>query len=76
MALSQNTNITDKLVEYNAFTDIEFNPKKSFNCQAYSAALYISAIRADLNISDINTYEKFKQVFPKRILTNIQKDLF
>ena len=76
MALSQNTDITDKLVEYNAFTDIEFNPKKSFNCQAYSAALYISAIRAGLNISDINTYEKFKQVFPKRVLTNIQKDLF
>ena len=27
---------------YDAFTDIEFNPKKSINCQAYSLALYVS----------------------------------
>lgn len=33
---------SDKLVSYAGFTDIEFNPKKSVNCQAYSAALYVS----------------------------------
>lgn len=30
------------VMEFNAFTDIEFNPKKSLNCQAYSAALFVS----------------------------------
>ncbi|MDP2820497.1 MAG: hypothetical protein Q8O29_19905 [Polaromonas sp.] len=30
------------LDEFDAFTDIEFNPSKSVNCQAYSVALYKS----------------------------------
>lgn len=30
---------------YNAFSDIEFNPKKSINCQAKALALYISLIK-------------------------------
>ncbi|MCK1968871.1 hypothetical protein MT962_002710 [Franconibacter sp. IITDAS19] len=30
----------ERVMEYEAFTDIEFNPKKSVNCQAYSVALY------------------------------------
>lgn len=34
--------INSRLFEYTAFTDIEFNPKKSINCQAYSVALFLS----------------------------------
>ena len=30
------------LRQYDAFTDIEFNPKKSFNCQARSCALFVA----------------------------------
>ena len=41
-ALRQNPTYANQIVEYNAFTDIEFNPDKSFNCQARSAALYIT----------------------------------
>ncbi|MDW3217107.1 MAG: hypothetical protein R8F63_00730 [Acidimicrobiales bacterium] len=32
----------DELVEFDAFTDIEFNPDRSINCQARSCALYVS----------------------------------
>lgn len=32
----------ERLKDYGGFTDIEFNPKKSVNCQAHSAALYVS----------------------------------
>lgn len=32
----------DEVLSYNAFTDIEFNPKKSFNCQARAAAMYVA----------------------------------
>ena len=32
----------DEICTYDAFTDIEFNPKKSLNCQAFSAALFVS----------------------------------
>ncbi len=41
-ALKQNEILAKKVLQYGAFTDIEFNPKKSINCQAYSAALYVS----------------------------------
>lgn len=41
-ALSEprNKNLASHILESDCFTDIEFNPKKSFNCQARSAALY------------------------------------
>lgn len=41
-ALRQNSDLTRRLADFSAFTDIEFNPKKSINCQAHSVALYIS----------------------------------
>ena len=33
------------LVEREAFTDIEFNPEKSLNCQARSCALYVALLK-------------------------------
>lgn len=41
-ALVQHDDYTDSLQEYDGFSDIEFNPKKSINCQAHSVALYRS----------------------------------
>lgn len=40
-ALIKNPDLSEKLFSYDGFTDIEFNPEKSLNCQAYSAALYV-----------------------------------
>jgi hypothetical protein len=51
-ALHQNKHLSDEIISYRGFTDIEFNPKKSINCQAYSAALYVS-LRNSGNISEI-----------------------
>lgn len=50
-ALNQHKDLADKMIEYRGFTDIEFNPKKSLNCQAYSAALYAS-LQATGRLSD------------------------
>lgn len=47
-ALCQNPDLADGLLEYDAFTDIEFNPQKSINCQARSAALYVSLRKRNL----------------------------
>jgi hypothetical protein len=41
-ALRQNPNFSERLLKYDGFSDIEFNPEKSINCQAASAALYKS----------------------------------
>lgn len=37
--------IDDALVGFDAFTDIEFNPDKSINCQARSCALYVALLK-------------------------------
>lgn len=37
--------IDNVLVECEAFTDIEFNPERSLNCQARSCALYVALLR-------------------------------
>jgi len=37
-----------KLYEYGGFTDVEFNPHRSINCQARSCALFLSLMRRRL----------------------------
>ena len=44
-ALQQQPDLAKQLVNYNGFTDIEFNPAHSLNCQAASAALYVSLLK-------------------------------
>jgi hypothetical protein len=44
-ALLQNRELARELNGFDAFTDIEFNPKKSLSCQARSAALYCQLVR-------------------------------
>jgi len=46
--LSKNLDFTHEVLAYEHFTDIEFNPKKSLNCQAYAAALFVSLRRRGL----------------------------
>ncbi|WP_043301086.1 DarT1-associated NADAR antitoxin family protein [Burkholderia paludis] len=41
-ALMQHPERASRLCAYSAFTDIEFNPARSINCQAYSAALFVA----------------------------------
>jgi hypothetical protein len=38
--LTKNPELIERLRNYDAFTDIEFNPERSINCQAYSLALF------------------------------------
>lgn len=42
LALAHHPALLEPLTEYGAFTDIEFNPQKSFNCQARSCALAVA----------------------------------
>ena len=46
-------------MDYQAFTDIEFNPKKSINCQAYSVALYVSLRQRGLLEETIKNKDSF-----------------
>lgn len=51
-----------KLLDYNAFTDIEFNPKKSINCQARSAAIYVGLSKSGFLREAIQSPNKFKDL--------------
>ena len=45
-ALCSNPELAKEIIEYDSFTDIEFNPKRSINCQAIAAATYIGLLKA------------------------------
>ena len=61
-AVHANPTLSESLCGYNAFTDIEFNPKKSINCQARSAAIYVSLFRAGLLEQAIENADRFRSV--------------
>ena len=76
LALKQNKKLTSEILNYQAFTDIEFNPEKSLNCQAYSAALYSSMITNNiLNIDKDYQNDELKSMIPLRKFKNIQQKL-
>jgi hypothetical protein len=76
LALKQNKKLTSEMLQYQAFTDIEFNPEKSLNCQAYSAALYLSMVKNNiLNIDKEYPNDELKSMIPLRKFKNIQQKL-
>ena len=62
-ALLENEELIDQIIQYNIFTDIEFNPKKSFNCQARSVAIFVSLHKAKLIKNYIDDMELFQTVY-------------
>jgi len=69
-ALYQNNLDTiDELSTYTAFTDIEFNPNKSINCQARTCAILVSLIKLNLGEEALSSKERFiKMVYPKKLI--------
>jgi len=47
-ALYPHRDYLKRLFQYKGFTDIEFNPKRSINCQARTCALLLSLMKLDL----------------------------
>ena len=73
-ALNLNADLADELINYDAFTDIEFNPKKSINCQAQAAAIFVGLNRAGL-IRDALANEKdfLEIIYPKPVSDSLFK---
>ncbi|SFV58490.1 FIG01245625: hypothetical protein [hydrothermal vent metagenome] len=66
---SSNSNIINELSNYNIFSDIEFNPKKSINCQARTCAILVSLVKLDLFNDAISSKDKFIEiVYPKKLI--------
>jgi hypothetical protein len=52
-ALHKHSDLAERVLDFEAFSDIAFNPERSVNCQAYSAALYVSLHKRGLLTSDV-----------------------
>ena len=76
VALNQNKKLKTGILNYEAFTDIEFNPEKSLNCQAYSAASYSSMVKNEILDND-KEYDigELKNFIPSKKIKNYQQKL-
>lgn len=60
-ALNMNSELSKEILKYDIFTDIEFNPKKSINCQAEAAAIYVSLVKQNKIKFSLESKENFKE---------------
>lgn len=58
-ALEQNADLAELVKRFDGFSDIEFNPKKSINCQAHSVALYVSLLENECLKRALKSPEEF-----------------
>ena len=64
-AVYKNQNLSKEILEYDAFTDIEFNPRKSLNCQARSAALFVALSREKLLDYSMESIQNYFEIILK-----------
>lgn len=58
-ALNQNKKLALHLLNFDGFTDIEFNPAKSINCQARTAALFVSLVKRNMLEKVLSSQSEF-----------------
>lgn len=61
-ALCLHHDLAERLLEYDAFTDIAFNPQRSINCQAEAAAIYVSLQKQGLLQEALRSKEAFLDI--------------
>jgi len=79
-ALDQSPKLAEALLDYEGFSDISFNPARSLNCQAHSAAVYVTlAKRGQLSL--VAAPHRFRKLFGRSASSadeqpGLQQDLF
>lgn len=61
-ALDLHPELSDKIMEYTAFTDIAFNSEKAKNCQACAAAVYVSLKKSGILLEALENPKAFLRV--------------
>ncbi|PPC94838.1 MAG: hypothetical protein CTY33_02830 [Methylotenera sp.] len=69
-AISKRPDLIEQLRDYSAFTDIEFNPERSFNCQAYSVALCVSLYKRNMLDRALSATEEFISIINQSAINN------
>ena len=62
-SLNRNKNLSIQILDYDAFTDIEFNQEKSINCQARSAAIFVSLKKNGKLEEVLNDKKEFIKIY-------------
>lgn len=74
-ALHKQPELAHAVMQYRAFSDIAFNPERSINCQAYSAALYVSlSLRGLLNEDFLKDKDRYLQLIGTGSVSNAHED--
>jgi hypothetical protein len=72
--LSKNPELMEEAGLYDAFTDIEFNPERSINCQAYSLALFRSLQERKVLSEALASKQAFLDVVGYKVISNASED--
>lgn len=62
-ALARRPDLRSEILGFQGFTDIEFNPDRSLNCQAASCALFVALTRGDLLEAALRDQGSFLHLF-------------
>ena len=66
-ALLKNEDLASRVTDIDGFTDIEFNPERSINCQARAAALYCALFHSDQLDKALVSPEVFRSMYVGRV---------
>jgi len=66
-ALLKNPDLAKQVTDRDGFTDIEFNPERSINCQARSVALYCALFHNDKLDFALESRENFLSLYAGRV---------
>lgn len=66
-ALLKNQDLAKAVTDHDGFTDIEFNPERSINCQARAVAFYCALYHSDKLDYALQSQEVFMSLYPGRI---------
>lgn len=61
-ALAENKELASEIMRYDSFSDIEFNEKKSINCQAIAAAIYVGLAKSSMLEKALSSKEEFLNI--------------
>lgn len=75
-SLNRNKNLSIQILDYDAFTDIEFNQEKSINCQARSAAIFVSLKKNGKLEEVLNDKKEFIKIYSSLKYEEKQLSLF
>lgn len=75
-ALFKETDLHSEIEKYDAFTDIEFNPKTQINCQARSVALFIQFKHLGILEDALSCKKEFYKSYPKTLKLNKNSPVF